>query len=117
MGISPEINKIMESWNKYCLEVTGLTYKQIIRERNNHSEKDEDEEYEVEDELDEENRCGNLVHGLDGKWVSKDKEDGSLTYPDKQGCNNGKQYKRTGSTKGANRTPCGRRDRTRKCKG
>ena len=123
MASNTGINRIIQVWGDYCLQLTGRTYKEMLRERARTIKKklddieNESDSKTEEDELEEENRCGQLSHGEDGRWVSMDKEDGSLTYPQKPGCNGGKQYKRTGKAPGANMTPCGARDRSRKCKG
>jgi hypothetical protein len=116
-----KMNKVLEKWEKFVITTKKNDVSDnLLREKAKRIEKALEKlaSDEIEDEeLDEENRCGQLSHGTDGKWVSMDKEDGSLTYPQKPGCNNGKQYKRSGRTPGTEMTPCGRRNRRRKCKG
>ena len=61
---------------------------------------------------------GNDAHGLDGRFVNPDKEDGSYSLPKGKGCVRPTgQHKRKGRKNVGDREPCGRKSPTRKlCK-
>lgn len=72
---------------------------------------------EDEEDLEEANPCGNRAHGMDGKFANPAETDGSYTNPKKSECDNGRQYSRKGLKRGTYLSPCGRRNRKRKCSG
>lgn len=112
-------DRAFQIWEMWVSEnkTNKLERRKELRQMAMEIENELDEIENSNNDLEEENRCGQLAHGTDGKWVSMDKEDGSLTYPVKPGCNSGKQYKRVGRKPGKEMTPCGRRHSKRKCKG
>jgi hypothetical protein len=114
--INPLYNLDKELLNDEASKQKSKPITLYIRSKDKSPQKASDEPRDTLDkDIEEYNNCGNLIHGKDGRWVSPDKENGSLTYPDKAGCDGGKQYKRVGRKKAGNKTPCGRRDRE-KCK-
>ena len=84
--------------------------------------------YDTEDHIDDEHLAslskgiikddceGSPVHDEDGRFASWD-TDGSWALPKRAHCKEkGGQYKRKKTSKGANKEPCGRKDRSNICK-